>query len=91
MIKSIALVTYKQPGLEGRSIPVKLSNEIKHWFFVMSLPVIGLLALTFFLSLGGTFAICGSLAIFVVVKLLNKHRVDKAYRKLLNARKDAPC
>jgi hypothetical protein len=91
MIKSIALVTYKQHSLEGRRIPIKLSNEIKHWCFVMSLPIIGLLALTFFLSLGGAFAICGSLAIFAVVKLLNKQRVDKAYRKLLKARTDAPC
>ena len=90
MIKSTAFITYKQHSLEGRRIPTQLSNEIKHWCFVMSLPIIGLLALTFFLSLGGTFAICGSLAIFAAVKLLNKHRFDKTYRKLLNSPTDVP-
>ena len=56
----------------------------------MSLPIIGLLALTFFLSLGGAFDICGSMAIFAVVKLLNKRSVDKTYRKLLNSPTDVP-
>ena len=75
MIKSTALFTYKQQGFEGRRIPAELANEIKYWCFVMCMPIMGLFALTFFLSLGGTFAICGSLAIFAAIKLLSKHRL----------------
>lgn len=75
MIKSTALITYKQQSFEGRRIPTELANEIKYWCYVMCMPIMGLLALTFFLSLGGTFAICGSLAIFAAVKLLSKHPV----------------
>lgn len=73
MINSVALFEYRQQRInEQPSALREFTHAVKPWCYVAGLPIVGLLALVLFLSLGGAFALIGPWAIFVATRVVTK-------------------
>jgi len=74
MINKMALVENRQQHLNTQPSTLDVFTcAVKPWCYVVGLPVVGLLALFLFLSLGGAFALFGPLAIFIATRVVIKH------------------
>ncbi len=74
MINRASFYEYReQQCINGQpSVLGEFTRAVKPWCYVVGLPLVGLLALILFLSLGGAFALFGPLAIFVATRVLTK-------------------
>jgi hypothetical protein len=71
-MNSVALLEYQQQYGDQKYTSGVFMTEARQWYYVICLPVIGLLVLYYFLSLGGIFALLGPWVIFFAVRLLTK-------------------
>ena len=75
-MNSVAFLEYQQYYVDQKNDTGALSSEAIQWGYVIALPIIGLLILFVFLSLGGAFALLGPWGIFIVTRLMTS-RLDK--------------
>lgn len=72
-MNSAAFLNYQNYAIDQKNDAHLLSNEVIQWAYVLALPIVGLLMLCFFISLGGTFAFLGPWAIFIVARLITRY------------------
>ena len=75
-MNSAAFLNYQNYAIDQKNNASLLNNEIIQWAYVLALPIVGLLMLCFFLSLGGLFALLGPWAIFIAARFVT-HRWNK--------------
>ena len=71
MISNIAFLS-RQRTAKARCSRGGPGNEMQQWSVVIGLPLVGLLALVFLLSLGGAFAFIGPWVIYAGIKIVTK-------------------
>ena len=63
---------------ETRAVSMSADGDIEEWGTIILSIVLGLLALWFFLAMGGIFALVGPWMIFATIHLVQQKRVRKA-------------
>jgi hypothetical protein len=69
-MNSTALLGYQDYYIDKKNDAGTFTNETIQWGYALALPVVGLLVLYTFLSLGGAFALLGPFAIFIAARLI---------------------
>ena len=77
-MNSGALLEYQDYYIDKKNYAVIFSSEAIQWAYAITLPIVGLLMLSFFLSLGGIVALLGPLVIFIAARLITRHWDKKA-------------
>ena len=72
-MNSVAFLDYQHYYVDQKNDTGAFSNEVRQWGYAIVLPIVGLLILFVFLSLGGAFALLGPWAIFIVTRLITSH------------------
>jgi len=76
MTQTPALYQRNKNNMPGSNISNRSTHEIKQWFMLIALPMIGILLLLLCFLLQGIFAIIGPWVILIGVKLINR-KVEK--------------
>jgi hypothetical protein len=69
-MNSAAFLKYQDYSIDKKYETVLFNSEVIQWAFALALPVVGLLMLCFFLSLGGAFALLGPFAICIAARII---------------------
>ena len=69
-MNSIAFLDYQQYSIDQKNDSSVITGKLIQWGYAIGLPVVGILLLYFFLSLGGAFALLGPWAIFIAARLI---------------------
>lgn len=69
-MNSVALPEYQPYYIDQNEHSGAFTREARQWAYAIVLPIVGLLMLCFFLSLGGVFALLGPWAIFIAARLI---------------------
>ena len=72
MMNSTTFARYQPYSSQKSDASTFFSSEVKHWCYLIGLPIVGLLALLCFLSLGGVFAVVGPWLILAGVKMYTR-------------------
>ena len=72
-MNSGALLEYQDYYIDKKNYAAIFSSEAIQWAYAITLPIVGLLMLSFFLSLGGIVALLGPLVIFIAARLITRH------------------
>lgn len=91
-MNSGALLEYQNYYIDQKNYAGIFTSEAIKWAYTITLPIVGLLMLCFFLSLGGIVALLGPLAIFIAARLITRHW-DKKVCKIdtVEVTKDTCC
>jgi hypothetical protein len=72
-MSSVAFLDYQHYAIDQKNDSGAITNNVIQWGYAIGLPVVGILLLCFFLSLGGAFALLGPWAIFIAARLITRY------------------
>lgn len=76
-MNSAAFLEYQHYYIDQKKDSGAFTSEVKQWSYAIGLPVVGILFLYFFLSLGGAFALLGPCVIFIAARLITNYWDEK--------------
>jgi hypothetical protein len=71
-MNSAALIDYQGYAKDKKNDSSLLTKEVIQWAYALTLPIVGILMLCFFLSLDGAFALLGPWGIFIAARLITR-------------------
>jgi hypothetical protein len=72
-MNSVGSLDYQHYYITQKNYAGMFNSEAIQWGYAIALPIIGLLILFTFVSLGGVFAILGPCAIFIAARFITSH------------------